>query len=64
MVTIWDEVFFKIRFSFYGLVIRKNFLSESSHRIYAHVDVVVEVIDAQSSFDFEFFLDEEFIEFW
>ena len=63
MITIWDEVLFKIRVSFDGLVNRKKVLLESSHRIETHLDVVVEVIEVQSSVNFEFYLDEEFIEF-
>ena len=50
--------------SFDGLVTRKEFLSDSSHRIEAHLDVVVEVLEIQSSLLFEFCLDEELIEFW
>ena len=64
MITIWDKVFFKLRVSFDGLVIRKEVLSESSHRIERHLDLVKEVLDIQSSFSFEFCLDEELIEFW
>ena len=59
VITIWDKLLFKLRVSFYGLL----FL-ESSHRIETHLDVVVEVIEVQSSFAFEFYLDEELIEFW
>ena len=32
-ITVWDEVLFKLRVSFYGLVIRKKVFSESSHLI-------------------------------
>ena len=63
-ITIWDEVFFKLRVSFNGLVSRKKVLSESIHRIETHLDVVVEVLEVQSSVAFELYLDEEFIEFW
>ena len=45
------------------LVSRKEVLSESSHRIETHLDVVVEVLEVHSSFSFEFCLGEEFIEF-
>ena len=63
MITIWDEVFFKLRVSFDGLVIRKKVLSESSHRIETNLDVVVEVLEVQNSFSSEFCIDEEFIKF-
>ena len=58
VVTIWDEVFCKLRVSFDGLVTRKKVLSESSHRIETHIYVVVEVIEVQSSVSFEFYIDE------
>ena len=64
LIVIWDEVFFKLRVSFDGLVIKKEVLSESSHRIETHIDVVKEVIEIQSSVYFEFCLDEELIEYW
>ena len=64
VIAIWDEVFFELRVSFYGPVIRKEVFSESSHRIETHLDAVKEVIDIQSSVSFEFCLDEELIEFW
>ena len=49
---------------FDGLVIRKKVFSESIHRIYTHLDVVVEVLEVQSRVIFELCLDEELIEFW
>ena len=61
VVTICYEVFFKIRVPFDGLVIRKKFLSESSHCIDIHLDVIVEVLEVHSSTSFEFCLDEELI---
>ena len=61
---IWDEVFVKLRVSFDGLVIRKEIFSYSSHRIEAHIDVVIEVLEIQSSVSFELCLDEDLIEFW
>ena len=64
MITIWDELFFKLRVSFDVLVIKKNFLSDSSHSIYTHLDVVVEVIEFNISVAFDFCIDEELIEFW
>ena len=41
MIPICDEVFFKIRVSFDGLVTRKEVFSESSQRIETNPDVVV-----------------------
>ena len=64
MIAIWDKVLLKLRFSFYGLVIRKEVLYESIHRIDTHLDVVKEVIEIQSSVSFELCLDEDLIEFW
>ena len=63
-IAIWYKVFFKLRVSFDGLVIRKFVFSESSHRIETHIDVVKEVLEIQSTLSFEFCLDEELIEFW
>ena len=40
VIAIWDKLFFKLRVSFDGLVIRKKIFSESSHRIETHLDVV------------------------
>ena len=64
MIAIWDKVFFKLRVSFYGLVIRKEVFSESSHRIDTHLGVVKEILEIQISVSFELCLDEELIEFW
>ena len=64
VIAIWDEVFFKLKVSFDGLVISKEVLSESSHWIDTTIDVVKEVIEIQISVSFEFYLDEERIEFW
>ena len=64
MIAIWDKVFFKLRVSFDGLLIRKDLLSESSHCIETNLDVVKEFLDINSSVSFEFCLDEELIEFW
>ena len=47
MIAIWENVFFKLRVSFDGLVIMKEVLSESSHRIEIHIDVVIEVLEIQ-----------------
>ena len=64
VIPIWDKLFFKLRVSFYGLVSRKKVFSESSRRIETHLNVVLEVLEVQSSVAFELCLDEEFIEFW
>ena len=54
---IWDEVFLKLRVSFDKLVSRNKVLSESSHRIDTHIDLLVEVLESQSSVAFELCLD-------
>ena len=64
LITIWDEIFCKLIVSVDRRVTRKNFLSDSSHRIETHLDVVVEVIKVQSSVSFEFCFDEDFVESW
>ena len=64
VITIGDEVLFKLRVSFDGLVSRKKVLSESIHIIETHIDVVVEVLEVRSSVFFELCLDEELVEFW
>ena len=64
VITIWDEVFCKLRVSFDGLVYRKGVLLESSRRIETHIYVVVEVLEIQSIISFEFFHDEYLIELW
>ena len=56
--TIWGEVFLKIIVSFDELVSSNNVFLESSHRIYTHLGVVVEVIEFQRSVTFEFCIDE------
>ena len=61
VITIWNKIFFKIRVSFGGLVIRKKVFSESSNRIGTHLDVVIKVLEVQSSVAFELCLDAEFI---
>ena len=42
VITIWDEVFCKIRVSVYGIVTIKKVLLESSNHIETHLDVVVD----------------------
>ena len=64
MKEIWGEVFFKLIVYFDGLVIVKKLLLDYIHRIETHIDVVIEVLEFHSSFAFELYLDEEFIELW
>ena len=64
VIVIWDKSFFKLRVSVDGLVIRKKVYSESSHLIERHLDIVIEVLEIQSSVSFELCLDEELIESW
>ena len=64
VITIWDEVFFRLRVSWDGLVIRKKVLSESSHHIDTNIYVVIEVIELHIRVVFKLYLGEEFIEFW
>ena len=64
VIEIWDKSLFKIGVSFDGQVIRKKVYLESSHRIERHIDVVIEVLEIQSSVSFVFCLDEELIESW
>ena len=52
VITIWDEVLCKLRVYFDVLVTKKEVLLDSSHRIETHIDVVVEVLDIQSSVSF------------
>ena len=61
VITIWDELLFKLRVSFDGLLSRKNVSSDYIHRIETHLDVVLEVPEFHNSVDFEFCIDEEFI---
>ena len=61
VIMILYEVFCKPRVSFDGMVTRKEVLSESSHLSETHLDVVVEVLEIQSSITFELCLDEELI---
>ena len=45
VIATCDEVLFKLRVSFDGLVTREEIFSESSHHIEAHLDVVIEFLD-------------------
>ena len=64
VIAIWDKVFFKLRVSFDGLVIRKEVFSESIHHIETHLDLFVEIFEVQSSIAFELCIYEQFISFW
>ena len=55
--TIWDEVFFKLRVSFDGLITSKKVLLESIRRIETPLDVVGEVLKVYIGVSFEFCLD-------
>ena len=61
VITIWDKAFFKLRVLVDGKVSRKKVYLESSHLIERHLDLVIEVLDIQSSVSIEFCLDEELI---
>ena len=58
---IWCKVFVKLRVPLDGLVSRKEVLSESIYCVETHIYMVVGVIESQSSFPFEFCLDEDFV---
>ena len=58
VITIWDEVVYKLRVSFDVLITRKEVFSDSSHWIETHIYVVVEFIEIYSSVSFEICLDE------
>ena len=62
VIAIWYKSLFKLRALVDGKVIRKKVYLESSHRIERHLDVVIEVLEIQSSGSFEFCLDEDLIE--
>ena len=64
MRTIWDELFLKLVVYVGGLVSRKKVFLESSHHIYIHVVVGVEVIDINISVAVDLCIDEYYIEFW
>ena len=55
---IWDEVFFKLRVYFDGLVIRKKVLLGSSPYIETHLVVVVEFFEFYNSAAFKVCLDD------
>ena len=60
----WDNVFFKIIVLLDVQEIRKKVKSEFSDSMERHLDVVIEILDIQSRFSFEFNLDEELIKYW
>ena len=64
VINIWYEVFFKLRVYFDGIIRSKKVFSKYSHRIETHIGVVLEVIELQSSYAFEFCFYEDSIEFW
>ena len=57
VIPIWDDLFFKLRMYFDGLITRKEVFLESINRIEAHLDVVVNFFEIQSNVSFEFSLD-------
>ena len=64
VITIWDELFWKLRVWFDGLLSCNKVFYESSHRIETHIYVLLEVLELKISVYFELCLDEEFIQFW
>ena len=60
----WDNVFFKIIVLLDVQEIRKKVYSEFSYSMERHLDVVIEILEIQSSASFEFYLDEELIKSW
>ena len=64
MIAIWDEVLFKLRVSFDGMLTSYKLFSEYIHRIEAHLDAVIEFLDIYSSVSFELCIGEDLIEFW
>ena len=64
VIGFWDNVFFKIIVLLDGQEIRKEMFSEFSYHIESHLDVVIEILEIQSSVSFEFYLDEELIKYW
>ena len=63
VITMWDEVLFKLGVYFDGLVRRKKVFYYYCHRIETHLYVVVEVLEVHISVAFDFYIDEYFIEF-
>ena len=57
VIMISNEVFFKLRVSYDGLVSRNKVFPKSSNCIETHLDVVVEVVEVQTIVAFEFCLD-------
>ena len=60
---IWEKSFCKLRVSFDRLVITKEVFLKSSHSIEAHLEVLVKIIEIQSSVSFELCFDEDIIKF-
>ena len=44
LIMIWDEVLFKLRVSFEGMIIMNKVFLDSRQHIKTHINVVVEVI--------------------
>ena len=63
VISIWYEVFFKLRVSFDGIVSSKKVFSEPTNRIEIQLDAIVEFLEVQSSVSFQSCLGEEFINF-
>ena len=57
VIGIWDNVFFKIIVLIDVQEIRKEVFSEFSYCIERHIDVVIEILEIQSSVSFDFYLD-------
>ena len=60
----WDNVLFKIIVLLDVQEIRKKVYSEFSDSMERHLDVVIEILETESSVSFEFYLDEELIKSW
>ena len=58
VITIWYEMFYKLRVSFDGIVSRKKVLYKSNHCIETHIDVVVEFLEVNTSVSFDLCLDD------
>ena len=61
LITIWDEVFCKLRVSVDGMAIKNKIFLDYSHFIEKNIDVVEEYLEFQISVSFELCIDEEFI---
>ena len=50
--TIWHKILLKLEVSFDGIVSRKEVISDSSHYIETHIDVIIEILEVQISVSF------------